>query len=83
MKTYGQEVVQKTESVDWIMPLTKEVQVGSHIIPGFFTSITFCGCVVYHTENHIKRFYYNGSTWAPVLLYLDIISLCLSLGDYD
>ncbi|RHN48116.1 hypothetical protein MtrunA17_Chr7g0260271 [Medicago truncatula] len=30
----------------------------SHMIHGCFTSIIFCGCIVYHTYNHIKRFSY-------------------------
>jgi len=41
------------------------------MIHGCFASITFCGCIVYHTENHTKRLYYNGSTLNEHRYYLD------------
>jgi len=50
-----------------------------HRIYGCLASIIFCVCLVYHTDNHIKRFLYDGSTWASVYLYLDIIGLFFSL----
>nr|GEX49106.1 BI1-like protein [Tanacetum cinerariifolium] len=42
-------------------------------------AITFCGYIVYDTDNLIKGYTYDEYNWAAVALYLDIIILFMAL----
>ncbi|CAN4098161.1 unnamed protein product [Withania somnifera] len=51
----------------------------SVMIYGCLASILFCGCIIYDTDNLIKRYTYDEYIWAAVALYLDVINLFLSI----
>ena len=51
----------------------------STMIYGCLASLLYCAYIVYDTDNLIKRYTYDEYIWAAVTLYVDIISLFLSL----
>lgn len=51
----------------------------SVMIYGALGAIIFSGCIIYDTDNLIKRYSYDEYVWAAVALYVDIINLFLAL----
>ncbi|KAL2935067.1 Protein LIFEGUARD 4 [Bienertia sinuspersici] len=49
------------------------------MIYGCVVSIIVCGCIIYDTDNLIKRYTYHKYIWAAMVMYVDIINLFLSL----
>jgi FtsH-binding integral membrane protein len=50
-----------------------------NVTNGIVGIITFCGYVVYDTENLIKRYKHDEYISAAIVLYLDILNLFLKL----